>query len=218
MSATASVRAAEPAAIEQVPDWQLSVRATPFPLLIRPEVPLTDDELLEFCRSNKGFTIECASDGTLYVMTPAGAKTSRLNAFVARELDIWAEADGRGFSFGSDLGVRFPDRSMLAPDAAWTFRSRFEELDKSSQDSFLPFCPEFVIELRSPSDRTSRVEAKMETWIARGAKLGWLIDPQRKLAMVYRPEREPETVAQPEFLLGEDPVFGFRLNMQRFWE
>jgi Uma2 family endonuclease len=218
MSATASVRAAESAAIEQAADWQLSVRATMFPLLIRPESPLTDEELLEFCRSNKGFTIECESDGTLYVMTPAGAKTSRLNAFIGRELDIWAEADGQGFSFGSDLGVRFPDRSMRAPDGAWTFRSRFEELDKSAQDGFLPFCPEFVIELRSPSDRTARVEAKMESWIARGSKLGWLIDPQRKLAMIYRSEREPETLTQPEYLIGEGPIAGFRLKMQRFWE
>lgn len=213
MSAAASGHLAESSQ-----DVQLSFGSTPFPIRIRPDLPLTEDELLEFCRSNKGFEIECESDGTLYIMTPAGAKTSRLNLFLNRELDLWAEGDGRGVAFGSDLGVRFPDRSMRAPDGAWTSRSRFEALDEAAQNRFLPFCPEFVVELRSPGDRASRVEAKMERWIVKGAELGWLIDPQRRLAMIYRPGREPETLLEPENLEGESPIAGFRLKMQRFWE
>jgi Uma2 family endonuclease len=82
---------------------------------------------------------------------------------------------------------------------------------------FLPFCPEFVAELRSSSDRASKFEAKMEFWMARGAQPGWLIDPKRKLAMIYRPDREPETLLRPEFLEGEGPIAGFRLEMREFW-
>jgi Uma2 family endonuclease len=202
----------------EVAGIQLSFDRAPFPILVRPEVPMTEDELLEFCRSNKGFEIECEPDGTLFIMTPAGAKTSRLNIYLNRELDLWAENDGRGLTFGSDLGVRFPDRSMRAPDGAWTSKLRFEALDEATQERFLPFCPEFVVELRSPSDRASRVEAKMEYWTTKGAQLGWLVDPQRKLVMIYRPGQEPETLMRPEFLEGEGPIAGFRLKMQRFWE
>jgi Uma2 family endonuclease len=172
---------------------QLSFGSTVFPVLIRPELPMTEDELLSFCRLNKGYQIACDPDGTLHVTTPAGAKTSRLIVYLNRELDLWAEADGRGVVFGSDLGVRFPDRSMRAPDAAWTSKVLFEALDEAAQERFLPFCPEFVVELRSRSDRISQTEAKMEFWINRGAQLGWLIDPQRRLAMIYRPGEEPET-------------------------
>lgn len=197
---------------------QLSFGAAGFPLFIRPESPMTDDELLSFCRLNKGFEIACDPDGTLRVMTPAGARTSRLNIYLNRELDLWAEADGRGVAFGSDLGVRFPDRSMRAPDAAWTSKGRYEALDHAAREQFLPFCPEFVVELRSPTDRISQAEAKMEFWMSRGAQLGWLIDPQRKLAMIYRPDQEPETLPQPEFLRGDGPLQGFSLRMQRFWE
>lgn len=196
---------------------QLSFGATRFPLYIRPEAPMTEDELLSFCRLNKGFEIACDPDGTLRVMTPAGARTSRLNIYLNRELDLWAEADGRGIAFGSDLGVRFPDRSMRAPDAAWTSRERYEALDKAAQERFLPFCPEFVAELRSPTDRVSQTEAKMDFWMSRGAQLGWLIDPHRKLVMVYRPGQEPETLSEPAMLHGEDPIQGFSLDMQRFW-
>jgi Uma2 family endonuclease len=197
---------------------QLLFGVNAFPVLIRPEIPMTEDELLWFCRLNKGYQIACDPDGTLHLMTPAGARTSSLNVYLNRELDLWAEADGRGMVFGSDLGVRFPDRAMRAPDAAWTSRLRFEALDKAAQERFLPFCPEFVVELRSPSDRISQTEAKMEFWMSRGAQLGWLIDPQRKLAMIYRPGQEPVTLLQPETLAGEGPIAGFSLKMQRLWE
>ena len=179
---------------------------------------MTEDELLAFCRQKKGYQIACEPDGTLHVTTPAGASTSRLNVYLNRELDIWAEADGRGVVFDSDVAVRFPDRSMRAPDAAWASKLRYEALDRAAQERFLPFCPEFIAELRSPSDRISQVEAKMEFWMSRGAQLGWLIDPVRKLAMIYRPNQEPETLPEPEFLHGEGPITGFALKMQRFWE
>lgn len=54
--------------------------------------------------------------------------------------------------------------------------------------------------------------------MANGAQLAWLIDPLRKLAIVYRPGQQPETLLQPETLHGEGPVAGFILKMQRLWE
>jgi Uma2 family endonuclease len=83
---------------------------------------------------------------------------------------------------------------------------------------FLPFCPEFVVELRSRSDRASKVEAKTEFWMTRGAQLGWLIDPLRKLAMIYRPEREPEILSQPDALVGDGPIAGFQIELHEFWK
>lgn len=198
-------------------NMQVSFRDLRFPMFIRPEVPFTEQELLAFCRANKGFEIECEADGTLYVMTPAGADTSQLNVYIVVRLASWAEESGTGIAFGSDLGVRFADGSMRAPDAAWVSRERWSSLEPGQRKQFLPFCPEFVIELRSPSDRASRVEEKMERWVGKGAQLGWLIDPQRKLVMVYRPGREPETLLRPEVLDGEGPIAGFRLAMERFW-
>jgi Uma2 family endonuclease len=194
------------------------LRAVPLPVAMKPAAMLTDEELLDFCRANKGLDIECDADGTITIMTPAGPGASHLNSYLTRELSSWAEGDSRGVDFGPDLGIRFPDHVMRGPDAAWLSKDRWNSLDRSAREKFLPFCPEFIVELRSPSDRASRVEAKMEFWMNRGAQLGWLIDPQRKLAMIYRPGQEPETLLQPELLDGEGPIAGFRLKMQRFWE
>ena len=58
----------------------------------------------------------------------------------------------------------------------------------------------------------------MRDWITNGAQLAWLIDPTRKLAVIYRPGQEPEILLQPEILHGGGPVAGFMLKMQRLWE
>jgi Uma2 family endonuclease len=107
---------------------------------------------------------------------------------------------------------------VRAPDAAWVSSEKWDRLSREERAKFLPFCPEFVIELRSPSDSLSDLEQKMSDWLANGAELAWLIDPQRKLVVIYRPGRQPETLLQPDFLRGEEPILGFSLKMHRFWE
>jgi Uma2 family endonuclease len=190
------------------------------PVILRPERPLTDDEMLAFCASNEGLDIESDADGSISVMTPAGPDASRLNMILAAELTVWARQDGRGTVFGPDLGVRFADTTLRAPDAAWLSLGLWNPSRRTRKKAYgyLPVCPEFVVELRSPSDRASKIEAKMEFWMSRGAQLGWLIDPRRKLAMIYRPGQEPETLLKPEFLEGDGPIQGFRLDMRPFWE
>lgn len=131
---------------------------------------------------------------------------------------LWARESGTGIVYGPDLGIRFADGVMRAPDAAWLSRERWNGSSRSQRSAFLGVCPEFIAELRSPTDRASSVEEKMEFWIGRGAELGWLMDPERKLAMIYRPGREPETLLRPDVLAGEGSTGGFRLEMQEFWK
>jgi Uma2 family endonuclease len=198
---------------------ELTLREVPLPVTIRRARPLSDEELLAFCAANDGLEIESDADGSITVMTPAGFETSRLNQILAAELLVWARQLGNGVACGPDLGVRFVDKTLRAPDAAWLSNERWKAARGRAKKlkGFLPICPEFVAELRSPTHRASKIEAKMEFWMARGAQLGWLIDPERKLAMIYRPEREPETLLKPEFIEGEGPIQGFRLAMHEFW-
>ena len=195
------------------------LRNLPLPLTILPARPLTDEELLAFCADNDGLDIESDADGSITVMSPVKWKTSKLNRILEVELELWARQTRTGEFFGPDLGVRFADRTLRAPDVAWMSnesRARAEK-DEEENPGFLHFCPEFIAEIRSRSDRASQIEAKMEFWMSRGAQLGWLIDPIRKLAMIYRPSQEPETFLKPEFLQGEGPLEGFRLEMKEFW-
>ena len=215
-------------AIRHIPEEELVepqasgivVPSVPLPVIIHPARPLTDSELLRFCAENNGLEIESDADGSITVMTPARRKTSRLNMLLAGKLLGWAEQTNHGVVCGPDFGVRFDDLVLRAPDAAWVSTERWDEAERweGREPEFMRFCPEFVAELRSHSDRASQIEAKMEFWMERGAQLGWLIDPVRKLAMIYRAGQEPETLIRPEFIEGDGPLAGFRLEMKKFWE
>src|SRR6266702_3003065 len=188
------------------------------PVRLRFERPMTDDELMRFCAENDDLRVEREPNGEILVMTPANSKTSKMNLRIGRLLDEWAESDGRGIATGPDGGYTLPDGSMRAPDAAWVEKSRWEALTDPQQSSFAPVCPDFVIELRSPSDKLPPARAKMEQWIANGVQVGWLIDPIEKSITIYRPGDEPEHLAHPTSVQGTGPIAGCELVMSRIWE
>jgi Uma2 family endonuclease len=188
------------------------------PVRLRFERPMTDDELLRFCAENDVLRVEREPNGEILVMTPANSKTSKMNLRIGRLLDEWAENDGRGVCFDSSGGFTLPDGSMRNPGAAWIERARWDSLTDAQQSSFAPICPDFVIELRSPSDKLPPAQARMEQWIANGAEVAWLIDPIEKAVTIYRPGDQPAHLAQPTSVQGTCPIAGFELVMARVWE
>jgi Uma2 family endonuclease len=180
--------------------------------------PLTDDELLRFCAAHDELRIERDANGELIVMSPAGSESGGKNSEINLELGMWARRDGRGKVFDSSAGFILPDGSMRAGDAAWIAYPRWNALTKEAQRRYAPICPDFIIELRSPSDVLSELEAKMEMWIANGVQLGWLIDPFRRVVGIYRPGQSPRLWDHPETVHGEGPVEGFVLPLTEIWK
>jgi Uma2 family endonuclease len=152
------------------------------------------------------------------MMTPVNSSGGRIEGHVYADLAIWSRADGRGEAFGPSAGFRLQDTSVRAADAAWMSLARWNALSREQQESFAPICPEFVIEVRSKSDRLSTLEAKMEMWIANGAQLAWLIDPERRAVAIYRPGESPELLHDPTSVQGTGPVAGFELVLSRIWQ
>jgi Uma2 family endonuclease len=187
------------------------------PVRITPAVPMSDDELMRFCAANEALRVEREPNGELLVMTPSNFNTSRINLRVCQILGEWAEADGRGTVTDSNGGYTLPDGSMRAPDAAWVANRSWQKLSEKDQNRFPPICPDFVIEIRSPSDRLSELRAKMDDWIANGAEIAWLIDPIDKAVTVYRPGDSPEEHVNPSSVQGTGPTAGFELVLARAW-
>ena len=187
------------------------------PVRIRPEHPMTDEELMRFCAANDPLRVERDANGELIVMSPSGSEGGGIETDVATELNIWARQDGRGKVFGSNAGFRLPDGSVRAADAHWVSWERWNALTEADRKSFAPICPEFVIEVRSESDRLAELQAKMRMWIANGAEVAWLIDPSRKTVEVYRPGREAEVLEGGSAVEGDGPVEGFVLELGRVW-
>jgi Uma2 family endonuclease len=179
---------------------------------------MSDEELMRFCAANDFVRVERDANGEILVMTPAGSNTSRMNMRIGRILDEWAEADGRGVAFDSSGGFTLPDGSMRNPDAAWILTSRWNALSERDKGRFAPICPDFIIELRSPSDNLAELQEKMQLWIANGAQVAWLIDPESQTVTVYRPDQQADIHNHPTSVQGTGVITGFELVMARVWE
>ena len=185
---------------------------------IRGEPPLDDDQYFEFCMSNPDLRIEREANGEIIIMPPTGGETSYRNSDLTSQLTAWSKRDGRGRAFDSNAEFFLPDGAALSPDASWILKDRLAKLTNDQKRRFIPLCPDFVVELTSPSDRLNKVKSKMREWIDNGAALGWLIDADRRTVYVYRPGTEPEELVDIDHIDGEGPVDGFGLDLSDIWQ
>ena len=190
----------------------------PVVLHTRPALDMSDEQFFEFCQLNRDWRIERTAEGDLIIMAPAGGETGTRNAFLTTFLTSWALQDGTGMPFDSSTGFNLPNGATRSPDAAWVKRSRLATLTPEQKRQFLPLCPDFVIELRSASDRLKTVQDKMQEYIDNGAQLGWLIDPLDRRVSISRPGVEVECLDNPATVAGGPELPGFVLDLKAIWE
>lgn len=184
---------------------------------LQPALCPTDDQFYEFCRLNRELRIERGSGGEVAIMPPAGWESARKNARITYQLEAWAMQDGTGTAADSSAGYVLPNGAVRSPDASWVSDARLASVTAEQRSRFLPLCPDFVIELRSPADRLPALQDKMAEYMANGASLGWLIDPSNREVFVYRPGLDVERLDQPESLSGDPLMTGFELRMEDVW-
>ena len=169
--------------------------------------------------ANRDLRLERTAKGELMVNPPTGSASGRRNLSISAQLWIWSEANETlGVAFNSSAGFTLPNGAIRAPDASWVKRERWEALSQEEKEGFAPLCPDFVIELRSSSDGLSSLQEKMREYLANGARLGWLIDPQSQRVEIYRHHREVDILEQPEQLSGEDILPNFTLSLRQVWQ
>lgn len=173
----------------------------------------TDEEFLLFCEANRPIRIERDKYQNIIFMPPTGYKTSLYNNKIAFRLTFWNEENKLGIVLESNGGVKLPNGAIRSADVAWVSNERHSQLADKEQDGFAPICPDFVIELKSPSDSLENLKQKMREWIENGCKLGWLINPDERLVYVYYADGSVLEMGFHEPLLGEDVLLGFELNL-----
>lgn len=190
------------------------------PLVLRlgPTMKMTDEEFLELCGLNEEWRIEMNSNGDLIVMSPTGSKTGERNFLLTAQFGPWVDDDGSGVGFDSSTMFTLPNGARRSPDIAWIRRARWDALSEDDKERCAPVCPDFVIELRSPSDRLKTLQAKMEEYIENGAELAWLIDPFERKVHIYRPDAPVECLLQPQSISGELVLPGFTLMLIKLWQ
>jgi Uma2 family endonuclease len=185
-------------------------------LAVPPDVCLriSDEDFGRLCRANPDLRLERTARGELVIMAPAGTESGGRNAKLTTRLGVWAEANGTGEHFDSSTGYTLPNGATKSPDASWIRKERWNALTPEEKESFAPICPDFAVELCSPSDDKKAARDKMREYVSQGLCLGWLIDPFDGTVEIYRPGRPVETLTQPATLSGEDVLPGFVLDLK----
>ena len=178
---------------------------------------LTDEQFLRLCADNEDLRLELTAAGELVIMPPTGLETGWRNSKLNYRLVHWAEQDGSGLAFDSSTLFTLPNGAKRSPDAAWVRRDRWEALSNEQREGTGPLCPDFVVELRSPSDRLSMLQDKMVEYLDNGIQLGWLIDPLDKRVYIYRPGQPVEASENPATLSGGSVLRGFVFEVREIW-
>ncbi len=192
--------------------------SSPLVLQIPPSIQMTDEQFSEFCQVNRDLQIERNKLGELVIMPPTGSETGNREVNILGQLWVWTEQDGTGIAFSSSTGFKLSTGAERSPDASWIKLERWNALSAEQQEKFAPICPDFLIELRSPSDNLQSLQEKMEEYMQEpGIQLGWLIDRKQRQVYIYRPGKPEECLDNPASVSGELVLPGFVLNMSKIW-
>ena len=180
-------------------------------------IKLTDEQFYQLCQDNENLRFERNSKGELIIMPPTGGETSNRNAGLTAQIWVWNEQTQLGKVFDSSGGFKLPNGGDRFPDASWVKLERWNALTSEQQKKFLPLCPDFVVELLSPSDSLKETQEKMKEYLDNGVRLGWLINRKSRQVEIYRKGQEIEVLESPTTLSGETVLPGFVLNLESIW-
>ncbi len=188
-------------------------------LRLRPGLDMTTrDGFDALCEDNPDLRIERKKSGELTIDMPTKGFTGMYNALLAILLGNWALQNGEGYSCDSSTGFTLPDGSVLSPDASWVRKNNIDALTKKQKEDYMPVVPEFIVEIRSKSDRVSAIQEKMESYRENGVLLGVLIDPITKNVEIYRQDANSVVLSNPDNIDCSPELPGFVLNTRAIFD
>jgi Uma2 family endonuclease len=177
---------------------------------------MNEAEFIAFCNMNPNLRIEQDKHGNLFVMPPTSLESGNYESEILTDLVLWNRRAQLGKTFSPSTLYLLPDGEKRMPDASWIALDRYEALSVKQKRAFGRIVPDFIIEVRSPSDNLEELKSKIiEIWIPNGVRLAWLIDPIDQCAWVFRGDGSSEKKESLEgFLSGEGVLPGFEYDLQ----
>ena len=182
-------------------------------LTLAPAITLTERQFEQLCRQNPDMTVEMSARGVLTVTPPVGFEGGNREFKLASQFGRWVERDNSGIAFSSHTLFHLPNGAKYMPDVAWVRRDRLQSLTPEQKRGFAPIAPDFVIELRSPSDELTTLQDKMLDYIDAGVRLAWLIDPVRRVVEIYRFDGDRQVLDNPTSVSGDPILPGLTLEL-----
>ncbi len=175
---------------------------------------VSEQEFISLVQVNPDLRLELTAQGEVIAMPPTGSETGANNASLTSRFTWWNEQNKLGVVFDSSSGFRLPNGAIRSPDVAWVRRERWQNLSPDERQGFAPLCPDFVVELLSPSDELLTIQNKMREYLDNGCQLGWLVNPRSRTTEIYHPQASVITIPFGNTLSGEEILPGFELNLQ----
>jgi Uma2 family endonuclease len=179
------------------------------PVMSPPARLMTADDLLRTHVPDKRTELV---RGVLLVREPAGSRHGLVTMNLGAELAVYAKQTGAGGVYAAESGFKLasnPD-TVRAPDIAFVTRER---MPPPSTTGYPALAPDLAVEVLSPGDRPGEVLAKVADWLSAGTRLVWVVDPERRLARVYRHDGSEAFVTAESALDGEDVLPGFSCSL-----
>ncbi len=178
---------------------------------------MTEEQFFDFCAKNPDQPMERDKHGNILIIDLVTFEIGVLEAIVLGELYSWNSNMHAGVIFSSSTGFTLPNGAVRSPDAAWISNVRLALLPEKEKQTFAHICPDFVIEIRSKSDRIQPLKEKLAEYMENGARLGFLIDPYGQQAFIYKGDSSVATVNDFNAVLsGGDVLPGFELPLSLF--
>jgi len=177
----------------------------------------TEEEFQQLSDHFEDLQFERESDGKLTIMSPVKGGSGKREFRAITYLGIWLLETGLGEAYSSATGIQLPDGSIKSPDAAWVSPERLQDLTPEQEENeYLPVVPDFIIEVRSQTDRLQNLQEKMAAvWLKNGVRLAWLIDPYEEKAYIYQAGKDVEIVENfDDKLSGGEIMPGFQLPLK----
>ena len=195
----------------------LETENIPLVLQLSPAIAITDEQFFALCQLNRDYRLERNAKGELVIMSPTGSETGNRNAKLTQQLGNWTDENRTGINFDSSTGFKLPNGADRSPDAAWMTLAKWNSLTEEQKTRFAPICPDFVVEMCSPSDSLQSLQDKLQEYIDNGVKLAWLIDRKNSQVYIYRPQTEVKCLDNPITVNGDPVLPGFQLQMKTIW-
>ena len=205
------------ATADPVQDAIAQVLAGDRPVRVRPDCPITDQYLAHLADRHEGIWLETL-EGELIISGSTDERTSAVEGDLYGQVWIWALLRGLGFSRPMTGGFRPPGWEFKVPDISWISDERQAAARRQpAPRRYQPIAPEFIIEVRSPSESLNEQRDKVVGWTSHGVLLGLLVDPPNRNVHIYRDGRELQVLHRPEHVSCEPEMPGLTLDFARIW-
>ena len=181
-----------------------------------PSTRLTVADLEELqgilCEAHLDYQLELV-DGKIMVMGPSDIVSSEIGAELVRLLVNWVKPRKLGRVFDSSGGFILPNSDLRAPDVSFVVAVRL----KQSKRYFAELVPDLVVEIKSQSDRLKPLREKILSFIELGAKVGILIDPDKRTVTIYTPTAEPVVLRDGDMISIPELLPGWEIAVTELW-